>query len=179
MPKRSKQNGAGPDKFLFTVPIIGPEADAEATWVDEWASAATGSRDLLAVDRAPSVDAPQRAQRGVDRVVMGVAGGGLVGSIAFFRQIAPAPSAQTAWLLAIAWAALLAALVSALVHHHLGQRADANRITDWERTFQAADPYLARSDARPRGWLVIAASASLVVGLVCLAAFAFLNAGFA
>jgi hypothetical protein len=180
MPKRAKQNGAGADTFLFTVPIIGPEPCAEEVPWFERPSVDLRARDPLPMEGTQPADGRQRAQRSVDRIVMGTAAGALVLSMPLLRQVAPSPSAQTAWLLGVAWAALLAALVAALVHHHLGQQAHAaSRVTDWERTFQAADPYLVRSEAPPHGRLALAASASLVAGLVCLAVFAFLNAGFA
>jgi hypothetical protein len=185
MPKQAKQKGAERDRIFFTVPIIGPEPredDAQALIESlmEPEPVVRRSRDLLPEnDRTRPAGARHHAQRNVDRVVMGAAAGALVLSIAFLRQIAPSPAAQTAWVLGVAWAALVGALVSALVHHHLGQRVRGTGVTDWDRTFRAADLDDPDGDSNPRGWMAVAASAGLVIGLASLAMFAFLNAGFA
>lgn len=168
MSKRSKP--ASVESFPFTVPIIGlepRESEEGAPIGGRTGSEPSGPRARIRPRGAggPSADALHGAQQRMNQRLAVAAAGALLLTITFLRDLVPSPSAGTAWVLLVGWAALAGALASALGSHHLRQRASADHLT------QSASPFGAL--------LTAVASVALVVGLACLAAFAYLNGDFA
>lgn len=172
MPKQSKHDRK---RLPIVIPIVGdaPRSETGAARAD--ASAVSGYGQLLG-GRNRYVDERHRAQQRMDQVVAGSAAGALVLSATFARGIASAPPAWAVWLLAAAWLALAAALGASLAHHHLARRAFDGYVRQLDRAFGVRDfPDPQGAAAR----LPVVASLALLAGLICLAAFALLNLGFA
>lgn len=169
-------------RLPIVIPIVSEESLADIDglrdvdpFADNGASAVSAYGQLVG-ERNRYVDARRRAQQRMDQIVTGAAAGALVLSITFLNGIADGPAARTAWLLIAGWTLLAAALGSSLAHHHLAQRAYDAYVRELDRAFGMRDLPGPEGAAEQ---LSLVASAAFLAGLVCLAAFAFQNLGFA
>lgn len=187
MSRRSQNKETQKEKLAFSVPVIADErivarSDEDQVTISDGDShsAQDGlSHQAFLAERARYVDARQRAQQRIDQLVTTGSGGALVLSITFMHEIANTPTKETAWMLFLAWVFLSIALGGTLIHHHLSQRAFEDYISELDRAYSAGDACNPRSRASIWGErLTVCSSAALVLGVMFLAAFAFLNLNF-
>lgn len=185
MPNRTQTGSA---KLEVAVPMLAPNVvpavgNEESTVPNDNSIEDKGqvevSRDDFLAERTRYIDARQRAQQRIDQLVTSGSAGALVLSITFIHEIAPSPTKQSAVLLFLAWLCLITALGGTLIHHHVSQRAFEDYVAELDRAYTAGDSCDPRSQASTWGErLAIGSSAALVLGVLFLAAFAFLNLTF-
>jgi hypothetical protein len=169
-------------RIPIVIPIVSEASFADIDGMEETGPASANGTSAVSAygqlvgERNRYVDARHRAQQRMDQIVTGAAAGALVLSITFLNGIAGSPSVRTAWLLIAGWSLLAVALGASLTHHHLAQRAYDDYVRELDRAFGMRD--LPGPDGAAER-LPLAASAAFLAGLVCLAAFAFQNLGFA
>ena len=121
------------------------------------------------------VAAEHDASRDFDRAVMALAGGALGLSVTFIHEIVASPVYRSSVWIALAWGCLSLSLLSILVSMLTSQHA-------LRRAIKQVDAQTVHQVARAGGWLSmvteglnIVAALTLVLGLVFLVVFAFLN----
>lgn len=189
MSRRTQAQGREENKakLALSVPVVANEQVVARSTEDQVTVSGAGSvgahegfsHEAFLTERARYIDARQRAQQRIDQLVTTGSGGALVLSITFMHEIANTPAKETSWMLFLAWGFLIIALGGTLIHHHLSQRAFEDYISELDRAYSAGDACNPRSRASVWGErLTVGSSAALVLGVMFLAAFAFLNLNF-
>lgn len=130
--------------------------------------------------------------REYDRLVTWASGGALLVSVTFLEKLAPTPRPDTAWLLNASWLLLAAALLLSLASQYASSRVHSWRMKELNHlqqpVEQRANGWTAEVGRIDRGarlwgkatkWSTFASGIVLVIGLVVLSRFAFLNTSFA
>lgn len=135
--------------------------------------------DQFLAERNRYIDARQRSQQRFDQLVTTGAGGALILSITFLDNIAGRPELWTKPVLFASWTLLIVALGTSLVLHYFSQKAfDAyvDALDEATRTQQPAP--IKGTVAHWIQRLEVASSIALVLGVLLLAIFAFVNLSF-
>jgi hypothetical protein len=131
--------------------------------------------DIFLVERQRFIDGRQRVQQRVDQLVTGGAAGALALSITFVEKLAPSVLAWTRLLLLGAWGTLALSLCLSLISHYVSVRAFDATIVEFDRCYQHAAEFHSPASTRYAQVISYGAAATLIGGVLLLAAFAFLN----
>jgi len=135
------------------------------------------TREEYFAERHLLIEARQRGYQRAEQMVAGGATGSLLLSITFLEKIAPAATVTNPSLLVSAWSVLLACLSCALLGQYASARAFGCEITRLEASIHAEPPPANRWATLNRALGVVSAIL-LVIGIVLLACFAYVNAPF-
>lgn len=112
----------------------------------------------------------------MDRIIITLAGGALILSVAFLTDIAPKPTYR--WMLIVAWGLLLVAVVAVAISYWTADRSLRGSIAGIDEWMGDPD----REDSGPKnrstpytGHLSVTGLACLVLGLALLGLFAAIN----
>lgn len=134
-------------------------------------------REEYFAERRLLIEARQRAYQRADQMIIGGAAGALILSIGFVEKLAPGPAVTYRWMLANAWLILLLGLAFALGGQYAAGKAFDAEIAKLDAAVNGERPpknRWARWTVRLSGW----SFAALIIGIGCLAWFAFANAAF-
>jgi hypothetical protein len=129
--------------------------------------------------------------REYDRLVTWASGGALLVSITFIEKLAPHPRPDTAWILSFGWALLAGAFLLSLVSQYASSRVHSWRLNELNHLQKAGgerqESWASEAGRLARGarvwgattkWSTFLSGVALVVGMVVLSTFAFLNIPF-
>ena len=119
-------------------------------------------------------------------------GGALLVSVTFLEKLAPRPRPDTAWLLNASWQWLAAALLLSLASQYASSRVHSWRMRELQHLQEGVDERSenwtveaglndrsARLWGKATKWSTFLSGIVLVIGLMVLSRFAFLNTSFA
>lgn len=117
------------------------------------------------------------ASEKVDQVLLAGAAGALALSLTFLEKLAPAPHAETMWMLGLAWTALLVSLSCVLITYELRSQAYALARRELDK---AQDPVKMAMKGIERCnrvlfSLKIGSLVALLAGVIFLIVFAYFN----
>ena len=126
--------------------------------------------------RLDLVETEKKLKENYDKLIVTLSGGALALSIAFIKDIVNLETAQSTWLLLMAWAGFILSLAAVLGALSFGIEAHRHAI------YQVDDDSI--YDTKPGGWfsrftkaLHRASAIFLLLGLISISAFAYTNVG--
>lgn len=122
-------------------------------------------------DRERLVEADRQSMQDFDKAVLTISGGALAVSVAFIKDIAHGPNVPS--LLALAWAAFTISIVSILVSNYSSHWALVKALVDLDK--DQAGAVQGGCFTWVTEGLNVLALGSLLLGLVMLLGFSFLN----
>ena len=128
-------------------------------------------------ERQLLIEARQRGYQRAEQMVIGGATGALLLSVTFLERLVPATTVRSAWLLMVAWCALLLCLSASLYGQFTSARSFTIEIARLEATLHG-EPVPANCWAVFYRAMSAASAVLLIVGILLLACFAYINAPF-